>query len=236
MTSTFCLTNKQGVFTPRRCGRRRGRVQAGIYAIGWDPEGILAAPKGGHIQRRSFEKQLAQDKALAQQVEREKEKARAELEAERAARVVPTTAAELVEYFLDTEGAEMQYESARCRPLLNAEFFSYLSSQIAQERIAIAPREDRLAELELLQEYLLNAVQEVDACTKSALAPVERMRKLLTAKDKRETLLQMAGDNEIDQPLLDLLQQNIDAARGAGQMEPAAFMEKIRDAARKFVL
>lgn len=64
----------------------------------------------------------------------------------------------------------------------------------AQERIAIAPREDRIAELELLQEYLLDAVQEVDARTESVLAPVERMRKLLTAKDKRETLLQMAGD------------------------------------------
>jgi hypothetical protein len=49
-----------------------------------DPEGILAAPKGGHIQRRSLEKQLAEDKALAQQVEREKERARAELEAQRA--------------------------------------------------------------------------------------------------------------------------------------------------------
>lgn len=49
-----------------------------------DPEGILAAPQGGHIQRRSFEKQLAQDKALARQVEREREQARAQLEAERA--------------------------------------------------------------------------------------------------------------------------------------------------------
>ena len=45
-----------------------------------------------------------------------------------------------------------------------------------------------------------------------------------------------AGNNEIDRPLLELLQQNIDAARHAGQAEPAAFMEKVRDAARKFVL
>jgi hypothetical protein len=44
------------------------------------------------------------------------------------------------------------------------------------------------------------------------------------------------GNNEIDRPLLDLLQQNIDAAKSAGQAEPAAFMEKVRDAARKFVL
>ncbi len=45
-----------------------------------------------------------------------------------------------------------------------------------------------------------------------------------------------AGNNEIDKALIDLLQQNIDAAKSAGQKEPAEFMEKIRDAARKFVM
>ena len=45
-----------------------------------------------------------------------------------------------------------------------------------------------------------------------------------------------AERNEIDEPLLNLLQQNIDAARSADQLEPAQFMEKIRDAARKFII
>lgn len=44
------------------------------------------------------------------------------------------------------------------------------------------------------------------------------------------------GDNEIDKGLLDLLQQNIDAAHAAGQSDPALFMEKVRDAAKKFML
>lgn len=44
------------------------------------------------------------------------------------------------------------------------------------------------------------------------------------------------GNNEIDTPLLDLLTQNIAAARAAGQEQPALFMEKVRDAAKKFVL
>lgn len=48
-----------------------------------DPEGILAAPKGGHISRRTFQKQLAEDKTLAEQVERERETARQELQARR---------------------------------------------------------------------------------------------------------------------------------------------------------
>jgi hypothetical protein len=42
--------------------------------------------------------------------------------------------------------------------------------------------------------------------------------------------------NEIDAALLDLLQQNIEAARIAGQEEPAKFMEKVRQAAMKFTV
>ena len=53
---------------------------------------------------------------------------------------------------------------------------------------------------------------------------------------KHVVCLQNTGNNEIDRALLDLLQQNIDAAKQAGQAEPAVFMEKVRDAARKFVL
>ena len=45
-----------------------------------------------------------------------------------------------------------------------------------------------------------------------------------------------AGNNEIDNGLLELLQENIDAAKAAGQPEPAQFMEKVRDAAKKFVM
>ena len=45
-----------------------------------DPEGILAAPKGGHIARRSLQKQVMEDKELAKQVEAERERARAELQ------------------------------------------------------------------------------------------------------------------------------------------------------------
>lgn len=46
----------------------------------------------------------------------------------------------------------------------------------------------------------------------------------------------LAGSNQIDKPLLDLLQQNIDAAKGAGHADAAVFMERVRDAARKYML
>lgn len=106
-------------------------------------------------------------------------------------------------------------------------------------------------------------------------APKERLTQLLSSKDKRATLLEMAGESvrqpsgtntqliikfaavsmpkcfknhtsllkyadagggQLDDALLKLLQQNIDAARAAGQEDPAQFMEKIRDAAKRFTL
>ncbi len=48
-----------------------------------DPEGILAPPKGGHISRRQLQKQIVDDKELQEQVEEERLKARAELQARR---------------------------------------------------------------------------------------------------------------------------------------------------------
>lgn len=45
----------------------------------------------------------------------------------------------------------------------------------------------------MLQEFLAKAVQDIDNRTKTIAAPVQRMRKLLEAKDKREMLLKMAG-------------------------------------------
>ena len=46
----------------------------------------------------------------------------------------------------------------------------------------------------------------------------------------------IAGDGEVDIALLDLLQQNIDAATAAGQAQAAEFMTKVRVAAMKFVI
>ena len=42
----------------------------------------------------------------------------------------PTSHSETVEYFLSTEAEEMQYEVARCRPMLDQPLFEYLDNQI----------------------------------------------------------------------------------------------------------
>ena len=67
-------------------------------------------------------------------------------------------------------------------------------------------------------------------------ATAERLKRLLEAKDKKQTILDMAAANEIDRALLQLLQQNIDGATAAGQEQAAHVMSKIRDACAKYVI
>lgn len=207
-----------------------------MVAVGWDPEGILAAPKGGHISRRFIAKQSEQNEELKEQMNKAREEARKELSQQREARKQPTSHAELVEYLLDTEGGEMNFEVARTRPLLTDDLFAYLKDNISNERFAKTPNEQRLQELEALESFLMDAVKALDEVTSKAAAPAERLRKLLQAPDKRQALLDMAAANEIDQPMLDLLKQNIAAASASGQEKPAEFMQKVHDAARKFLI
>lgn len=55
-------------------------------------------------------------------------------------------------------------------------------------------------------------------------------------QDKKEMIASMAEAGEIDQPLIDLLTQNITAAEAAGQKEAAEFMTKVRNAANRFLI
>ncbi|KAK9805770.1 hypothetical protein WJX73_007953 [Symbiochloris irregularis] len=205
-------------------------------AVGWDPEGILAAPKGGHLSRRETAKEIESDKELQKQADRAREEGRQETLDKREARQRPATQEQLVEYLLNTEAEEMEYETVRCRPLITDEFFTHLGSEIGKQRFASRPDEGKVAELEGLRDFLATTVAQIDEKAKNMAAPKDRLLRLLQAQDKKAMLLQMAGDNEIDDVLLKLLQQNIDAARSAGQEQPAVFMEKIRDAARRYML
>lgn len=50
------------------------------------------------------------------------------------ARKLPETQAEIVEFFLETESDEMEFEVARCRPLLTEDLFAYVQQQISASR------------------------------------------------------------------------------------------------------
>ncbi|DBA65714.1 hypothetical protein WJX79_007452 [Trebouxia sp. C0005] len=216
--------------------RHRGGKRLQVVAVGWDPEGILRAPQGDHISRRTMSKQVEDNKEMQADLAKREAELKAEMEQSRQARKQPTTQAQVIEYLLSTETGEMQYETARCRPQLDDSFFAYLDSQIAEQRFASPMNENRLAELESLREFLKETVALLDSRTKQIAAPAERLKALLMSKDKKAAILEMAESNQIDEPLLNLLKQNADAARAAGQPEPAEFMEKIRDAARKFLI
>lgn len=62
-----------------------------------------------------------------------------------------------------------------------------------EERFKANANQDRVAELELLQNYLKGAVEKLDSAVQGKVAPMERMKKLLMSKDKKAMLLEMAG-------------------------------------------
>ncbi len=62
-----------------------------------------------------------------------------------------------------------------------------------EERFKASANQDRVAELELLQNYLKGAVEKLDNAVQGKVAPMERMKKLLMSKDKKAMLLEMAG-------------------------------------------
>ena len=151
-------------------------------------------------------------------------------------RVVPTDNYDLVEYFLNMDTEDMEYEVARCRPQLNKDFYAVLDKLIGVQRLSTQPDEDRLAELDTLREYLTKAAEAVDNATAAVTAAPERLKKLLMSKDKKATLLDMAGAGEIDQALMDLMEQNIAGAKAAGQEEAAEFMKKVQQATMRYLI
>ena len=58
------------------------------------------------------------------------------------ARPVPSTQAALIDYFLETESGEMQYETARMRPLLSDDWFSFLAKSISESSNAALMKPD----------------------------------------------------------------------------------------------
>lgn len=204
----------------------------------WDPEGLFkgSAPTSGLIERKLMEQRISGDQESKAAMEQVFQAQQLEVSKRRESRTPPTDAHDLVEYFLDTEAMDMEYEVARCRPQLDKDFFAVLDKLVGLERLSPAPDEERLAELETLRDFLKEATEAVDKATAQVSAAPERMKKLLTAKDKKGTLLEMAGAGEIDQALIDLLQQNIDGARAAGQDDAAEFMTKVQQAAVRYLI
>ncbi|XP_050377887.1 uncharacterized protein LOC126795111 [Argentina anserina] len=217
---------------PRRINPTR------ISCVTWDPEGILGPPQTGHIARNEFQRRLEKDsdarEAFERQVMEEKERRRAVRES----RVAPDTAEGLIEYFLDTEAREIEFEISRLRPRLNKEFFSHLQYEIGQLRFAVSKTqdiEDRLIELEALQKALQEGTEAYDKLQIDLIKAKESLAKILSSKNIKETLLEMVESNELNRSLLTILDENIASALQGNQKQAADFMEKLRGAVLKYM-
>ncbi|PRQ18088.1 hypothetical protein RchiOBHm_Chr7g0202061 [Rosa chinensis] len=209
-----------------------------ISCVAWDPEGILGPPQTGHIARKEFQRRLEKDsdarEAFERQVIEEKERRRAVRES----RVAPDTAEGLIEYFLDTEAREIEFEISRLRPRLNKEFFSHLKFEIGQLRFAVSKTqdmEDRLIELEALQKALQEGTEAYDKMQIDLVKAKESLTKILSSKNIKETLLEMVESNELNRSLLTILDENIASAQQGNQKQAADFMEKLRGAVLKYM-
>ncbi|KAK4262640.1 hypothetical protein QN277_028178 [Acacia crassicarpa] len=214
------------------------RSRTKIYCIGWDPEGVLGPPQTGHLARLEFKRRLEKDaearEAFQRQVREEKERR----QALRQSRVVPDTLEELVEYFLDTEAQDIEFEIARMRPRLNAEFFEHLQLELGKLRFSVSKTqdmEDRLIELEALQKALQEGTEAYDKMQNELITARASLTKILSSKDVKATLLEMVERNEINRSLLALLDENIANAQKSNQKQAAEFMEKLRGAVVKYI-
>ena len=209
--------------------------QAGqALEISYDPEGLFPevdeVAASMLIDKKLKQQEIDLEKKEREAAQEEYDKAREELEAAREARIQPTTHAELVAYFFDTEMQEMEYEIVKQRPLLTDDFFAFLI-----ERKDAEEDEEERGKLEALYKVTSEFVGFVDQTTRAMLSPLERLKKLLEAPDKRAMILEMVDKDELDLNLMALLKTNINTARQGGQEDAALFMEKIYAAAAKFV-
>ncbi|KAL6885551.1 hypothetical protein ACP4OV_010330 [Aristida adscensionis] len=218
--------------------RRRRAVPAKISCIGWDPEGVLGPPQGGHIQRLEFRRRLERDSEAREAFERQVREEHERRRRERAARVIPDTDDGLVEFFLDTDAREIEVEIGRLRPRLNQGFFDHITREIAQIKFSVtrtAEMEDRLIELEAMQRVLLEGIEAYDKLQNDLVTAKERLLKILQATDRKSTLLEMVERNELNLSILTLLDENIASAKTNNQNEAVAFMEDVRSSIVKYI-
>ncbi|MED6167642.1 hypothetical protein PIB30_004866 [Stylosanthes scabra] len=225
--------------------RTRTRTRTGthtrtptIRCIGWDPEGVLGPPQTGHIARLEFKRRLERDAEARESFERQVREEKQRRHELRQSRIPPDNPQELIEYLLDTEAQDIEFEIARMRPRLNEEFFSQLRVELGQLRFAVnktEATEDRRIELEALEKAIQEGIDAYDKMQGELIKARQSLTKILTSKDVKATLLQMVESSEINRSLLALLDENIADAHGSNQKQAAEYMEKLRGALLKYI-
>ncbi|KAK7406226.1 hypothetical protein VNO78_07846 [Psophocarpus tetragonolobus] len=212
--------------------------KASILCVGWDPEGVFGPPQTGHLARLEFRRRLERDAEAREAFERLAREDKERRQSLRQSRIFPDSPQDLIEYFLDTEAQEIEFEIARMRPRLNEEFFAQLKFELGQLRFAVnktEPMEDRQIELEALEKAIQEGIEAYDKMQGELVKARESLTKILTSKDVKATLLEMVERNEINRSLLALLDENIANAQNGNQKQAAEYMEKLRTAVVKYI-
>ncbi|GAA0157067.1 RNA processing factor [Lithospermum erythrorhizon] len=232
-------TSYSASFSIAKCSKPPTKFRTStIRCIGWDPEGVLGPPQGGHIAKLEFKKLIEKDSSAKEAFERQVREEKQRRRSQRDSRVIPDTKEGLVEYFLDTEAQEIEVEIARLRPRINEEFFQHLKVELGKLRFAVSrtqDMEDRLIELEALEKALKEGTEAYDKLQAELVSAKTNLMTILTSKDIKTTVLEMVGKNELNRSLLTLLDENIASAHQSNQIEAANYMEKIRGVMVKYI-
>lgn len=199
--------------------------------LSWDPESEFGAASNDDLigKNMAMRLQKQEDEEFERKSE-EKKKLRAELEAHRAARTLPTgDPAKILEYLLQTEINELEFEMTRCRPELTPEFFENVEAEVLT-----AVEGERKEQLKAMLKATNEFVVFMDANVKALATPQEKLKALLEAPNKREKIADMGANGEIDDPFMALFFANIDGAYSSGNMQAGDFMTKVYDACKKF--
>lgn len=198
----------------------------------------MGPPQTGHLARIEFKRRLEKDADAREEFERQVIEEKERRRTVRESRVAPDTAEELIEYFLNTEAREIEFEISRLRPRLDKEFFSHLQYELGQLRFSVSKTqdiEDRLIELEALQKALQEGTEAYDKMQTDLIKAKLSLTKVLSSKDVKSTLLEMVEHNELNRSFLTLLDENIANAHKGNQKQAAEFMEKVRGAVLKYI-
>jgi len=199
--------------------------------LSWDPESEFGTASNDDLiaKNMAMRIQKQEDEEFERKAE-EKKKLRAELEEHRAARTLPTgDPAKILEYLLQTEINELEFEMTRCRPELTPEFFENVEAEVLA-----AVEGERKEQLQAMLKATNEFVVFMDANVKALATPQEKLKALLEAPNKREKIADMGANGEIDDPFMALFFANIDGAYSSGNMQAGDFMTKVYDACKKF--
>mmetsp|Transcript_1873 Transcript_1873/g.6709 ORF Transcript_1873/g.6709 Transcript_1873/m.6709 type:complete len:303 (+) Transcript_1873:139-1047(+) len=209
--------------------------QSDSLELAWDPDNLLGDVEeedkdliGQRLKVR--EEELAEKKRKEEEKKREEDRlALAKFREERWAAYPRGNADGMIQYLLETEENEMEFELTRMKPDLDEAFFTGLRAYL--EGMEDGPEKERVQALENVTREFADYIEKV---SQAMASPAERLRALLKSPNKKQHIREMAINKEIDTNLLALLQANVDGAQKAGEEEIASFMLSILNEMKKF--